>query len=192
MALARSFFSALCAGEPTRVPQYDKSAFSGLGDRAPESQWVAVNGPDQARVQVVIIEGWCVGFRAAAPADVEAKWRAPGSRTLHAHKLEHLFFVNDRLRGYDAVTDLLDAFVHVDAEDTEYVYDWRLQQEAQLRRERGAGMTDEQVVKFVDAYYPAYELYSDALRQGLFPDRKGDHLRLVVGKDRSVQDKMIL
>jgi D-glycerate 3-kinase len=157
----------------------------------PASEWTTVNGPGQAKIQVVIFEGWCVGFRPLDEATIEAKWRAP-SRTLHRHKLEHLFFVNERLRAYDAVTDLLDAFVHIDAADTEYVYAWRLQQEEALRRERGAGMTDEQVVKFVDAYYPAYELFSDGLRAGILPDRPGSQLQLVVAKDRSVQEKTVL
>ena len=61
-----------------------------------------------------------------------------------------------------------------------------------LRRERGEGMTDEQVVRFVDAYYPAYELYLDGVREGVLPERPGSHLRLVVGRDRSVQDHMRL
>jgi D-glycerate 3-kinase len=192
MTLARQFFSALMRGEPTRVPQYDKSAFSGLGDRLPESKWTPVNGPGQRRVQVVVLEGWCVGFRALDPAVVEAKWRA-SSRTLHNHQLEHLLFINEQLRAYDAVTSLFDAFIHIDAEDTEYVYDWRIQQEQDLRRDRGAGMTDQQVVKFVDAYYPAYELFSDGVRSGLFPaSQPGRQLRLVVGKDRSVQEKIVL
>jgi hypothetical protein len=37
-----------------------------------------------------------------------------------------------------------------DAEDTKFVYDWRLQQEAALRDSKGAGMTDEQVINFVN------------------------------------------
>lgn len=37
-----------------------------------------------------------------------------------------------------------------DAEKTEYVYEWRLEQESALRVAKGSGMTDEQVVKFVD------------------------------------------
>lgn len=37
-----------------------------------------------------------------------------------------------------------------DAEDTQYVYAWRLEQEAALRASKGTGMTDEQVVKFVN------------------------------------------
>lgn len=190
-ALMRDVFTSLVSAQPTLIPQYDKSAFNGLGDRSPRSAWIPVNQPGQPTVQVVLLEGWCVGFRSVARDEVEAKWRAP-SRTLHTHKLEDLFFVNDQLKEYDVVTDLFDAFIHIDAEDTEYVYDWRLQQERQLRHEKGSGMTDEQVVKFVDAYYPAYELFSDAVRKGIFADRKGCQLQLIVGKDRSVVDSLTI
>lgn len=122
---------------------------------------------------------------------------------------------------------MLDAFVHIDAENTQYVYDWRLQQEAALRAAKGTGMTDSQVINFVNgckfcrllnfppafilpstllywkgkqyvwnelgliAYltkdYPAYELYTETLRAGIFKDEKGKQLRLVVGKDRRVK-----
>ena len=37
-----------------------------------------------------------------------------------------------------------------DAEDTQFVYAWRLEQEVALREKRGTGMTDEQVRQFVD------------------------------------------
>lgn len=37
-----------------------------------------------------------------------------------------------------------------DAEDTLYVYAWRLEQEAALREAKGSGMTDDQVVNFVN------------------------------------------
>lgn len=191
VALLHAVFADLRAGRPTRVPQYDKGAFDGLGDRLPEDAWLAVNQPGQPPVRVVLLEGWCVGFRSVAREEIEAKWLAP-SRTLGLHKLEDLLFINDQLKEYDMITDLFDAFIHIDAEDTEYVYDWRLQQEHQLRRERGTGMTDEQVVKFVDAYYPAYELFCDGVRRGIFRDRQGCQLRLVVGKDRMVVDSMAI
>ncbi|KAF2650435.1 D-glycerate 3-kinase [Lophiostoma macrostomum CBS 122681] len=186
MTLAQDFFEALCDGRPTRLPQYDKSAYSGKGDRIPDSQWELVDG-----VQMVILEGWCVGFQALAANEVVAKWKAP-SRTLQRHKLEHLQFVNEKLRAYDAITDLFDAMIHIDAEDNEYVYEWRSQQEAMMRQEKGTGMTDSQVVDFVDAYYPAYELFSDKLRRGLFADRIGRQLRLVVGKDRRVKQEIFI
>ncbi|ETS83332.1 hypothetical protein PFICI_05208 [Pestalotiopsis fici W106-1] len=191
MALAGDFFAAIVQGRPARIPQYDKSAFAGQGDRAPESTWQEVNQPGQPRVQVVIFEGWCVGFRPLTPAEVQAKWEAP-SRTLKLHKLEHLLFVNERLGSYDTITELFNAFIHIDAEDTQYVYDWRREQEVMLREAKGTGMTDEQVVKFVDAYYPAYELFSDKLRQGVLKGKTGHQLRLVVGKDRKVKQKIVI
>ncbi|KAH8681580.1 putative Uridine/cytidine kinase [Xylariales sp. PMI_506] len=191
MKLARQFFDAICEGRPAQVPQYDKSAFSGQGDRVPESEWESVNEPGQAKVQVVIFEGWCVGFRPLSPDEVTARWSTP-SRTLHLHLPEHLQFVNVRLGQYDAITELFDAFIHLDAENTEYVYDWRLEQEVKLRQDKGTGMTDEQVVKFVDAYYPAYELFSDKLRQGVLAGKSGCQLRLVVGKDRKVKQKIVI
>lgn len=37
-----------------------------------------------------------------------------------------------------------------DADDTLYVYDWRLEQESAMRKAKGTGMSDEQVVNFVN------------------------------------------
>lgn len=192
IVLARALFSALRDGRPVKIPQYDKSAFDGHGDRIPESQWEEVNGPGQPKVRIIIFEGWCVGFRPLSSADVQRKQaesRSCASATLWKHRLEDLLFVNGKLREYDVMTDMLNAFIHIDAEETVYVYKWRLEQEAALRLEKGAGMTDEQVIKFVDGYYPAYELFTDALREGIFkgPDGKGKQLKLTVGVTRKVK-----
>ena len=190
MALARELFSALREGRETRVPEYDKSVFNGQGDRVPSFQWKTVNGADQPKIQVIIFEGWCVGFRALSAGEVEEKQKRP-STTLHRHRLEDLLFVNGRLREYEVVNGVLDAFIHIDAEEMGYVYAWRQEQEAALRREKGVGMSVEEVERFVDGYYPAYELFTDKLRQGLFKGRedgKGRQLRLIVGRDRRVKE----
>lgn len=112
------------------------------------------------------------------------------NRTLKAHKLEHLLFINEKLLEYDSLTDSFDAFIQIDAEDLGYVYGWRLEQEDHLREERGdpeAGMCSQEVVKFVDGYYPAYELYTDRMRKGVLANRPGRQLRMVVGRDRKVK-----
>lgn len=189
MHLAREFFAALKTGQPTKIPQYDKSAYNGQGDRVAPSRWQPVNKPGQPKIQVIIFEGWSVGFRALTPAEVKAKHADTFTTTLHKHRLEDLLFVNEKLKEYDVMTDCFDAFIHIDAKETRFVYEWRLEQEAMLRREKGAGMTDEQVMKFVDGYYPAYELYTEQLREGVFKDgREGKQLRLVVEKDRKVNE----
>jgi len=80
----------------------------------------------------------------------------------------------------------LDALIHIDAEDLQFVYKWRLQQEEGLRASKGSGMTDDQVKHFVDGYYPSYELFTETLRAGVFRD-PGRQLRLIVGADRRVK-----
>lgn len=187
MQLARELFSALEQGQEVKIPMYDKSAYNGQGDRVPSSQWKTRNSPGEPRIQVVIFEGWCVGFRALSPVDTKARLEAP-STTLGEYRLEDLEFVNGKLAGYDVMTDTFDAFIHIDAEETGFVYDWRLEQEAALRRDRGSGMTDEMVRRFVDGYYPAYELYTEGVRKGVVKEKgPGRQLRLVVGRDRRVK-----
>lgn len=195
MALARDLVAALRDGRPVRVPRYDKAAHGGRGDRAPPAEWAEVNGAGRPRVQVVVVEGWCVGFRALAAAQLRRRWEAAAAAadaasTLWRYPLDALLSVNERLAEYDVLTDRFDAFIHVDAEDTAHAFAWRLEQEAALRREKGAGMTDEQVVRFVESYCPSYELYTDALRRGVVKggDAKGRQLRLVVRKDRTVKE----
>lgn len=71
-------------------------------------------------------------------------------------------------------------------------------------------MTDEQVIDFVNDCkvskerlekfstrlnlkdYPAYELYTDRLRVGIFGKEKGKQLRLSIGKSRQVKNIMKL
>ncbi|GFP53475.1 uncharacterized kinase mug58 [Trichoderma asperellum] len=188
--LLKSVFSSLLRHEPISLPQYDKALFSGQGDRLPPSSWKPINQSNSnAPLQVIILEGWCVGFRPISLSAISAKHAAP-SRTLRQHRLEHLLAINEKLKEYDQVTDMFGAFLHIDSENIEYVYDWRQEQEEHLRLARGdpnAGMTKEQVIKFVDAYYPAYELYSEGLRNGLLPERPGAQLRMIVGRDRKVK-----
>jgi len=89
------------------------------------------------------------------------------------------------------LNESFDAFIHIDAEETGFVYEWRQEQEEVLRREKGRGMSRAEVVRFVDGYYPAYELFTETLRDGLFgglEGGKGRQLRLVVGRDRRVKE----
>jgi len=203
--LALSVFASLKRNEPTKIPRYDKAAFSGEGDRVPESDWEEVNSqPSAPVVRVVLFEGWCVGFRPLPSEVLEAKWSAavsalqnsapsrPYRGRLGHNSLQSVTTINKALETYDELTRQFDAFVHIDALDPLYVYKWRLEQEAHLRATRGSGMTDEQVVAFVDGYYPAYELYTDTLRQGVFKgitdNWGGKQLRLIVGEDRKVRE----
>ncbi|KAK3662746.1 hypothetical protein LTR22_006362 [Elasticomyces elasticus] len=117
-------FEALAKSETNiKLPSYDKSAFSGSGDRRPESEWETVNTDGQPPVEVVVFEGWCVGFRPLSDEEVQRKWQAAKSEyeekgdgylgQLGKLQLENVQFVNARLREYDALTDRFGAFMHM-------------------------------------------------------------------------------
>ncbi|KAG9571770.1 putative uridine/cytidine kinase, partial [Aureobasidium melanogenum] len=176
---------------------YDKSLHDGQGDRTDPETWQVVNKDGEPPVEVVIFEGWCVGFRSLSDKELVAKWEGAKAARIfdkeayHGRlafmELEHVSFINDALRQYDALTDYFGALIFIDAVDTLFVYEWRLQQERALREDKGTGMKDKQVIEFVNGYYPAYELYTDVLRKGIF-QQTGKQLRLVVNKQRKVEE----
>jgi len=197
--------SKLKENRPTAIPQYNKATFEGQGDRVPRHQWHTVNNDPDKPIRIVILEGWCIGFRPLPTPDLEFKHKAAVS-ALNRHKSKYngrlghnaleSIADNNALHEYNAITDQFDAFIHIDAADIQNIYEWRLEQEAGLRKAKGTGMTDEQVRNFVDGYYPAYELYTETLRRGIF--RRGDEqewmksrgkqLRLIIGRDRLVRE----
>lgn len=196
LPLALSLFSDLRSGKETRIPRYDKSVYNGQGDRVPKVRWAVVNQEGQPETKVVILEGWCVGFRPLSQEGLRGKWeKARNQREteeyqgrLGFNKVEDVAFVNEALRGYDPLTDQLDVLIHLDAENPTFVFQWRMQQEVALRQAKGSVMTDEQVIEFVNGYYPAYELFTDNLRAGVFDGEEGKQLRLVIGEDRKVKE----
>lgn len=96
-----------------KVPVYDKSAFDGEGDRTDESDWVTVNDDENNKVRVVIVEGWCLGFRQRPDHEIEREWRrAVGLRDeggyngrLGYTKLEDVLAINHALSAYDVFTE---------------------------------------------------------------------------------------
>ncbi|KAI4174295.1 MAG: hypothetical protein LQ343_002434 [Gyalolechia ehrenbergii] len=196
LQLAVSVLSSLRARRETKIPSYDKSACEGQGDRVEQDRWATVNGERQWPIDIVILEGWCLGFRELDDKQLTAVWEQavkardsdPGYPGRLGHnRLEDVRFVNRALQKYDAITSRLDALIHLDAENPLHVYEWRLEQEASLRQARGSGMTDAEVVDFVNGYYPSYELFTERLRLGAFDGKKGKQLRLVLGRDRGVK-----
>ena len=69
--LAHDTFEALKAAKADTaevgIVRYDKSKHEGRGDRAAKSDWQYVRGP----VDVVLFEGWMLGFRPLSDADAE-------------------------------------------------------------------------------------------------------------------------
>ncbi|WCJ40654.1 P-loop containing nucleoside triphosphate hydrolases superfamily protein [Euphorbia peplus] len=134
-------------GIKMKLPRYDKSAYSGRGDRADPSKWPEIEGP----LTVILFEGWMLGFK-PVPVDVV---RAVDPQ---------LEIVNKNLEAYyDAWDKFIKAWVVIKIDDPSYVYQWRLQAEIQMREAGNPGMTDEEVEDFVSRYLPAYKAYLPTL-----------------------------
>lgn len=124
IALGKQIFKSLKRGLPTKIPKYDKSAYDGQGERLPESEWEMVNdvANGQQRIQVVIFEGWCVGFRARPAEEIRAAWedavrkKAAGDYDgqLANVKLEHVMKLNEALKEYDVFTEYVTPALSID------------------------------------------------------------------------------
>jgi D-glycerate 3-kinase len=143
VALGFSVIVDLAAGRSTPLPRFDKA----VDDRAPTSQW----GTAPAGTRVLILEGWCVGARPqpeeALVEPVNALEREDDPDGIWRRT------VNAELAGpYQALFARLDRLILLAAPAFDIVLRWRIEQEHRLRRERGGGMSDDAVTRFVRHY----------------------------------------
>lgn len=147
VALGLTILDALAKGEGVALPRFDKAS----DDRCPPQRW----GSAPAGCELLIFEGWCVGARPEAPEalrtpvnDLEAREDPDGLWRNYA---------NDALAGpYQSLFARIDALILLGAPSFEVVFDWRLQQENELRESAGPnapGLMDEAgVARFIQHY----------------------------------------
>jgi D-glycerate 3-kinase len=107
LPLLHSTLASLRERRLTKLPSYDKSLHSGAGDRTDTTTWEEVNRPGVPTIDIIVLEGWCVGFRALSNAELEQKWQY--ARTdqemgqLGKLKLEDVQFINAALKNYEDI-----------------------------------------------------------------------------------------
>jgi D-glycerate 3-kinase len=135
VALGAKVLAALRAGEPVEVPRYDKTAFGGRGDRAPS------DGALTPPVDLVIVEGWLLGFTPAPAPPPE------------------LATVNTMLGAYRAWTAQLDLLVALRAATPESIVRWRVEAERVL--------SPADAEDYARRFLPAYALWADTVQADL-------------------------
>ena len=129
------------------MPGFDKA----IDDRLPQSSWERA----PAGCEVLVLEGWCVGARPqmaealGAPVnaleeleDFDGKWRT---------------YVNAALGGdYQRLFARIDTLILLAAPSFGIVFDWRFEQEMQLRDRSGPNtprvMSAKGVARFIQLY----------------------------------------
>ena len=101
--------------------------------------------------KVLIFEGWCLGLlpqssdQLNVPVnDLEATKDSNGEYRARVNQ-----FLSD---DYQVLFALFDNLVFLNAQSFERVYSWRLQQEHQLIKRAGTGMSDEEVTTFIQYF----------------------------------------
>ncbi len=166
-----------------KIPTYNKAAFNGEGDRNDESLWLDIERP----VDILIIEGWFNGFLPYENSDeIETKYEE--STLLKNFPIDDIHEINSFLDQYVKIWEFFDVDIFFDTDDINNVYEWRLQQEHELIKLRGTGMTDEQVKAFITRYMVVYELYyRDFTERGTPATPDGQNFRIKLDRNRGIE-----
>jgi D-glycerate 3-kinase len=141
VALATQVLEALSAPGEVAIPSFDKIA----DERRAPSEWPRVRAP----VDVVIFEGWCLGARPQAAADLVPPRNALEAEADADGRWRR--YVNDQLAGpYQELFARLDELVLLQAPSFDVVLGWRIEQERRLAGD--GGMSEAEVARFVQHY----------------------------------------
>jgi D-glycerate 3-kinase len=150
--LLRATLGALASASeaPVPIPRFDKSR----DDRAPDDSWPTITAP----VDVVLLEGWCLGAHSEEPAvlaaplndlereeDPQQRWRGYSNAQLRDH--------------YEALYAEFDLWVMLAAPGFEQVLRWRTEQEEKLRQAvagQGGGLMDAAGLQRFVAHFERY------------------------------------
>lgn len=136
---------------------YDKSQHNGAGDRVGTTK-LPIN------TQCILLEGWMLGFQPVDESILKKRLEYINLAKLSIKvTLQNLSEINDNLKEYVPIWEKCTKFVLLKPEDLQYVYKWRLQQEHDMIKAKGSGMSDDEVKSFVDQYMPCYFVYSGTL-----------------------------
>ena len=130
-------------GEDFILPRFNKAT----DEPYSSAKWLTCTN----KPKVLIFEGWCLGLLPQSPAqlkvpvnDLEATKDSNGKYRARVNQ-----FLSDE---YQTLFSLFDKIVFLNAQSFERVYSWRLQQEHQLIKRAGTGMSDEEVTTFIQYF----------------------------------------
>eukprot|EP00158_Paraphelidium_tribonemae_P005525 Partr_v1_DN27388_c1_g1_i2_m46431 putative D-glycerate 3-kinase len=150
---------------PVSIPIYDKSLYSGEGDRSTSCVEIVERSYD-----IVLVEGWCLGFASLGTyrvRDMHSK-----DPFLQKFDIEQLLTIDRNLEGYHQLNGFMDVMIALVADDMNLAYVWRLEQEENLRLMHGpsAGLSPDKVREFVDRFMVCYHLYQDVFIESMPSD----------------------
>ena len=144
LRLLSTTLRALERGKSVVLPRFNKAE----DERELPANWVEV----AAGVDVILLEGWCIGCRAQPNAELETPINALEASEDPDGRWRR--YVNDCLAGpYAELQAKLDYLVMLCAPSMEAVLEWRALQERKLAEQGGSQvMSDKEIQRFVQHY----------------------------------------
>lgn len=155
---------------PVTVPRFDKSAYSGAGDRTTPEIFT--------NVDIVLFEGWFVGV---LPIDPQAFTTAPPPIITDDDRA-FARDMNHQLQAYLPLWQRLDSLIALDPSDYRCSLAWRKQAERKMIVAGKSGMNDSQIEEFVNYFWRS--LHPELLIKPLLISSKVD-LVVQVNTDHS-------
>ncbi len=134
-------------GDCIALPRFDKAA----DDRADEARWPEVEGP----IDLVILEGWCVGT--VAQPDTELEQPVNGLEREEDPDGVWRHYVNNQLEAnYEPIFEQLDFLIFMRAPNFDAILRWGLAQAEKLTAVSPKGssglMNKQQITRFLQSY----------------------------------------
>lgn len=156
---------------PIEIPRFDKSAYSGAGDRAtPEVV---------ERADIVLFEGWFVGVRPIEAGSFDTAL-VP---ILTSDDREFARDTNIRLKDYLPLWERLDRLIVLYPVDYRLSVEWRKQAEHKMIAAGRAGMTDGEIEQFVNYFWRS--LHPELFIKPLIDNPNWVDLVIEINPDRS-------
>lgn len=127
---------------PVEIPQFDKSAWNGAGDRTTPKV--------VERADIVLFEGWFVGTR-----PIEDSFEAAPHPIVTEHDRQFARDMNDRLREYLPLWEMCDRLIVLYIPDYRLSKQWRKEAEHKMIAQGKSGMSDAEIEQFVDYFWKA-------------------------------------
>lgn len=161
---------------PLSIPRFDKSLHQGQGDRS--------NSDLIPSADIIFFEGWFVGVH---PINNDNFNHPPDPIITSADQL----FARDnnsRLADYIPLWQRLDRLMILFPQDYRWTKQWRIEAEHRMKKQGKSGMSDEQIIQFVEYFWKALhpELFVLPLieKADIFFELDYHHLpaKLILGK----------
>ncbi len=149
------------------VPTYDKSKYSGQGDRNPSSLWMKINHPQD----IIFLEGWMLGFT-----------QVPVESYSTLSNRNDFSEINKFLPAYESWMKFLNCFVYLKPDNYKNVLSWRVEAEENMKASGKLGMSKTEITAYIEKFLPAYEIYGDRLNAQSTGIK--EFLQIKIGKNR--------